>query len=190
MSASHPFTAELSLLVCIVAPPLSSLTDIWCADGYNLGQLRLSGCKLHPYDNDLKIPMTIRGPGIAPGSVFSHVGENLDLAPTFLDLAGIKGAGDMDGQSLLAQLLSSKAPPTRVYTYHEFNSLGNYSVNNGLDDDPTSVRNASPFYCLYMRYHLSVSDAAHVASCAFPTHGHVWTFAYVCRVHAARQLEL
>ena len=107
--------------------------------GYNLGQLRLSGCKLHPYENDLKIPMTIRGPGIAPGSLFSHVGQNIDLAPTFLDLAGIAGAGDMDGQSLLAQLLKPlTAAPTRLYTYHEYNSLGNFSVNGGLDDDPIS----------------------------------------------------
>jgi arylsulfatase A-like enzyme len=106
--------------------------------GYNLGQLRLSGCKLHPYDNDLKIPMIIRGPGVAPGSVFSHVGQNLDLAPTFLDLAGIKGAGDMDGQSLLGPLLIPATPPTRLYTYHEYNSLGNTSVNGGLDDDPIS----------------------------------------------------
>ena len=105
----------------------------------NLGQLRLSGCKLHPYDNDLKIPMTIRGPGISAGSIFSHVGQNIDLAPTFLHLAGIPGAGDMDGQSLLAPLLSPRtAPPTRLYTYHEYNSLGNYSVNGGLDDDPIS----------------------------------------------------
>lgn len=106
--------------------------------GYNLGQLRLAGNKLHAYDNDLKIPMTIRGPGILPGSSFSHVGQNLDLAPTFLDLAGIKGSGDMDGQSLLGPLLNRSATPTRLYTYHEYNSLGNYTVNGGLIDDPTS----------------------------------------------------
>ena len=64
--------------------------------------------------------MIIRGPGIVAGSVFSHVGQNTDLASTFLDLAGIKGAGDMDGQSLLAPLLHpTTAPPTRLYTYHE-----------------------------------------------------------------------
>jgi N-acetylglucosamine-6-sulfatase len=109
--------------------------------GYNLGQLRLAGNKLHPYDNDLKIPFVARGPGIAPGSLFRHVGENIDLGPTFLDLAGIwngGAVGDMDGQSLLAPLLDAQAPPTRLYTYHEYNSLGNYTVNGGLVDDPMS----------------------------------------------------
>ena len=113
--------------------------------GYNLGQLRLAGNKLHPYDNDLKIPFIARGPGILPNSVFSHVGENLDFGPTFLDLAGVwnNGAvGDMDGQSLLGPLLGigdvEAEPPSRLYTYHEYNSLGNYTVNQGLVDDPTS----------------------------------------------------
>lgn len=82
--------------------------------------------------------MQIRGPGIVPGSTFNHVGQNLDLAPTFLDMAGIKGAGDMDGQSLLGPLLNPSGPATRNYTYHEYNSLGNYTVNKGLIDDPTS----------------------------------------------------
>ena len=54
---------------------LSSVTELFSKFGhrYNLGQLRLAGNKLHPYDNDLKIPMTIRGPGIAEGTVFDHV---------------------------------------------------------------------------------------------------------------------
>ena len=54
-------------------------------------------------------------------------------------MAGIKGAGDMDGQSLLGPLLNaSTAKPSRIYTYHEYNSLGNYTVNHGLIDDPIS----------------------------------------------------
>ena len=45
----------------------------------------------------------------------------------------------MDGQSLLGPLLNnSESQPTRIYTYHEYNSLGNYTVNQGLIDDPTS----------------------------------------------------
>jgi hypothetical protein len=39
---------------------------IWalkCA-GYNMGQHNLPSCKLNVYDNSIRIPMMIRGPGI------------------------------------------------------------------------------------------------------------------------------
>jgi hypothetical protein len=33
-------------------------------NGYRLGQFRMPQCKLHPYENDVRVPMMIRGPGI------------------------------------------------------------------------------------------------------------------------------
>ena len=42
----------------------------------------------------------MRGPGIGKGQITPHIGLNIDLAPTFIDLAGGTVPDDMDGRSL------------------------------------------------------------------------------------------
>ena len=44
--------------------------------------------KWNAYENDLRIPFLIRGPGIAPGSTFRGLATQVDVMPTLLDLAG------------------------------------------------------------------------------------------------------
>ena len=136
--------------------------------GYNLGQMRLTGNKLHAYEHTLRIPMYIRGPGIAPGTLLDIPGSNTDLAPTWLALAGVTQAR-MDGSSFLPHLLSESDPnlgnelsesdpnlgnerhdtqalrPWRDFHYAEYNSLGNLWRGGGeimsgdhLIDDPVS----------------------------------------------------
>ena len=102
--------------------------------GYNLGQFRLAGNKLHAYDNTLRIPLLMRGPRIAPNSTWAHPTSNADLAPTFLALAGTSNPA-MDGTSFAPQLLGLPgAPARRTYHYSEYNSLGNWSAFGHLID--------------------------------------------------------
>lgn len=49
--------------------------------------------------------MRILGPGIQPGSSLGLVGSHVDLAPTWLGLAGLPTPRDMDGRSLVRKLL-------------------------------------------------------------------------------------
>ena len=44
--------------------------------------------------------MFVRGPGITGGTRASNVGGNVDLAPTFLDLAGVPIPPQVDGRSI------------------------------------------------------------------------------------------
>jgi N-acetylglucosamine-6-sulfatase len=44
--------------------------------------------KWNVYDNDLRIPWVIRGPGIMPGTTFDNVASQVDTIPTILGLAG------------------------------------------------------------------------------------------------------
>ena len=80
---------------------------------YNLGQHNLPSCKLSVYDHSIRVPMLLRGPGVSPQS-FAEVGSNVDLAPTFLSLAGLDPPSapgpPMDGVSLLPWLLAAAAP--------------------------------------------------------------------------------
>jgi arylsulfatase A-like enzyme len=46
--------------------------------------------KWNVYENDIRIPMVIRGPGIKPNSSFDHLASNVDVMPTILGLAGVE----------------------------------------------------------------------------------------------------
>jgi len=74
--------------------------------GYNLGQFRLPSGKFNAFENDIRVPFYVRGPGVAKGvELPSVLVNNVDLAPTILELAGVDaGAGALDGRSFAGQL--------------------------------------------------------------------------------------
>ena len=54
------------------------------------------------YDGGLRVPFMVRWPGqIAPGSRCDYSGLSFDLFPTFLELAGLQPATDLDAISLV-----------------------------------------------------------------------------------------
>jgi len=88
--------------------------------GYHLGAWGLWSEKAQAYDADTKVPLAVRGPGVARGAVSHALVTNIDLPPTLLELAGAPngwptGAGERrDGVSLVPLLAgggSGGAPP-------------------------------------------------------------------------------
>jgi arylsulfatase A-like enzyme len=67
------------------------------------------------YREGIHIPVIVRVPGAAPGTVAQPVGQ-VDLAPTFLDYAGLNQPGDMVGASLRPLVNGQKRPATPVLT--------------------------------------------------------------------------
>jgi len=81
--------------------------------GYKLGEWRLGCSKQHPFESDIHIPFLARGPGIAPGTRINSLGSNIDIAPTFIDIAGLPPNPEHDGKSLLPLLHTVQGTPER-----------------------------------------------------------------------------
>jgi len=82
---------------------------IYSADnGWYLGDLGMYD-KRFMYEPGLRVPLIAKGPGIKANSTPSEFVANIDLAPTFLDLAGLPIPDSMQGRSL-APLLRGESP--------------------------------------------------------------------------------
>jgi N-acetylglucosamine-6-sulfatase len=83
-------------------------------NGYMLGEHRLSG-KSRFYEEAARVPLIVRGPGVAEGELRPQLVGNVDLAPTILDLAEAAPAPGMaiDGRSLLPQIGDRDAAANR-----------------------------------------------------------------------------
>jgi len=70
-------------------------------NGFHLGNHRMPAGKQTAYEEDIHLPLIIRGPNIAAGSHVSDLTGNIDLAPTLADMGGVKAADFVDGRSFL-----------------------------------------------------------------------------------------
>ena len=72
-------------------------------NGFHLGQFGLGMGKGAAYESDIRVPLLVVGPGVRPGER-SEVVSNIDLAPTFEDLAGLRTPRYRSGLSLVPTL--------------------------------------------------------------------------------------
>lgn len=77
-------------------------------NGWQFGQHRITGDKRQLYEHDIRVPMIIRGPGIAAGSVRHEPVLNIDIAPTIAEIVSGKSEPPpgMDGRSFWPLLVS------------------------------------------------------------------------------------
>ena len=108
-------------------------------NGYYLGEHGL-GDKRSVYEESLRVPMLARYPRLfGKGQVIDEMVLNIDLAPTFLDLAGVTRPRGMQGVSWKSLAAGNKPADWRQSFFAE------YFYENGGGDTPTlvSVRTAS-----------------------------------------------
>jgi N-acetylglucosamine-6-sulfatase len=70
-------------------------------NGFFQGERGIAKGKYLPYTPATHVPLMLRGPGIAPGTVSRELVVNTDLAPTALEAAGAAPDRPVDGRSLL-----------------------------------------------------------------------------------------
>ena len=106
-------------------------------NGFFHGEHRIAQGKQRIYEESIRVPLQIRGPGIPEGVTIDPLVVNADLAPTIVDAANAQPSLVMDGRSLLPvaqmpgiahgrQLLieepSFEAIRTQRYVYAEYHN--------------------------------------------------------------------
>ena len=88
-------------------------------NGWYLGDLGLYD-KRFMYEPGLRVPLLVRGPGIPVGLVPEAFVANIDLAPTFLDLAGLPVPASMQGRSIVPLLRGETPADWRTSVYYRY----------------------------------------------------------------------
>ena len=102
---------------------------IYCADqGFYLGEHGWFD-KRWMYEESLKMPFIVRWPGVVePGSRVKPMVQNLDYAPTFLQMAGLEPPQGMQGRSLMPLLRGEEPADWRDSIYYHYHEHGGHGV--------------------------------------------------------------
>jgi arylsulfatase A-like enzyme len=106
-------------------------------NGYHMGNHRQLTGKIAPYDEELRVTLIVRGPGVPAGKTLEHLVGNIDLAPTWAELAGAKAADFVDGRSLVPLLRDNAAAPALTAWRQAF------AIENGIYR-ATQTRESTP----------------------------------------------
>lgn len=98
-------------------------------NGYRMGEHRIPSGKGTAYEEDIRVPLMVRGPGIEPGTQVEKLTANIDLAPTIADIINVSPPEWVDGRSFLPFLLGDETN-WRNGLLVEFESAVQESSNN------------------------------------------------------------
>ena len=109
-------------------------------NGFHLGNHRMAQGKVAPYEEDIRVPLIARGPGVPAGRTLDHIVGNIDFAPTFAELGGATIPDFVDGRSLVPLLGSNPLPSDKWrQSYLIQNGMPKTTASLttiGLDDEP------------------------------------------------------
>jgi arylsulfatase A-like enzyme len=88
-------------------------------NGYHMGEHELWAGKETAFETDIRVPLVVVGPGVPAGVVAPQIVENIDLCPTFAEIAGTSPPPTADGHSLVALLEGQTVAPWRDFALIE-----------------------------------------------------------------------
>jgi N-acetylglucosamine-6-sulfatase len=121
-------------------------------NGYHLGHHRLPGGKNQLFEEDVRVPLIVRGPGIPAGLTREQFALNIDFAPTFAQLAGAPIPDFVDGRSLVPLL--GAAAPARPEWRQDFL----LEVTNPAANTSRALRTHDVAYFEYFNGYVSLYD--------------------------------
>jgi len=77
-------------------------------NGFQLGAHRMDHGKGDAYEESIRVPLLVRGPGVPAGAKVDAIVLNIDVAPTIADLAGARAADFVDGRSFVPFLRGAR----------------------------------------------------------------------------------
>lgn len=93
------------------------------------------------FEESLKMPLLVRWPGVVePGTRSDALVQNIDYAPTFLEIAGLEIPEEIQGESLLPVLRSGGERPENwrdaiYYAYYESDAVHMVPMHDGVRTD-------------------------------------------------------
>lgn len=105
----------------------NTIVLLWGDHGWHLGEKGITG-KNSLWDRGTRVPLIFAGPGITAGGRCEKPAELLDIYPTLIELCHLKPRTDLEGLSLVPQLVDDKAQRTRpAITSH---NQGNHGIRS------------------------------------------------------------
>ena len=106
---------------------------IYSADnGYHIGQHRLPPGKECGYEEDVNVPLIIRGPGVPRGVTTDQVTSHTDLVPTIFELIGADSRDDFDGAPVQFDGLNQRQEHVNLEYWGFALAEGKYGFGNGI----------------------------------------------------------
>jgi len=98
----------------------STLVFYMSDNGFSFGEYGIID-KRHMYEGSIRVPLLAYCPEIIkPGTKVSQMVQNIDIAPTILDVAGLETPDYMDGRSFLPLLKCKEIPWRNVILYEYY----------------------------------------------------------------------
>ncbi len=105
----------------------NTIVVVWGDHGWHLGEKGITG-KNTLWDCSTRVPLVFAGPGVTAGQRCVRPAELLDVYPTLVELCGLEARRDLEGLSLVPQLIDAAAPRERpAITSH---NQGNHGIRS------------------------------------------------------------
>jgi iduronate 2-sulfatase len=103
----------------------NTIIILWGDHGWKLGEHRSWG-KMTNYDNDTRVPLIIKAPGIKGGEKIDEMVELVDMFPTLLELSNIKVKSYLQGTSFVP-LMKNPELSWKPAVFSQFHRRPNHS---------------------------------------------------------------
>jgi choline-sulfatase len=105
----------------------NTVVVLWSDHGWHLGEKQITG-KNSLWDESTRVPLIFCGPGVSSGVACSQPAELLDIYPTLIDLCELQPNDELEGLSLLPQLIDAQSLRSRpAITTH---NSGNHGIRS------------------------------------------------------------
>jgi arylsulfatase A-like enzyme len=109
-------------------------------NGFHMGEHRLMQGKMTAFDSDIRVPLVVAGPGVPRGQTSTRLVQNIDLHPTFVELAGGTPDPGVDGRSIVPLLQGKKVSSWRTAALIEHHGPD----TDGADPDKPAPGSGNP----------------------------------------------